>query len=364
MIAIPLPFVVALLLSILAMVMYFRDEKDERPAFLFLTLCALTTTIVGLRWSTDITLFRFLQPILASLIPATAWYCFARAHRKTGFSYWHFVPPVFLFVASFTYPFWRPPLDPILTTLYAVYGIALLRLSIKQENIPTHVRLGDIPNAIKAERAAGIMLLLSAMIDGAFAVDFAVFDGRHSMLILTFGHALILPLLAISVVRISVSIHSDSSHDDTEELAPISEESSATVTLKEKATKADANSNSLSEEEANAIVENIDRYMKDRQVYLDPDLTLDRLARKVCIPARQISAAINLIHQRNVSQVINEYRIAHAQALLLDTDDTITQVYLNSGFQTKSNFNREFSRVVERTPSAYRREVKNTLTSR
>jgi transcriptional regulator, AraC family len=341
------------------MVIFFRRERDERPAFLFLALCAFTTTVVGLRWTTDLTIFKFLQPILASFIPATAWYCFARAHRKTGFSYLHFAPPVILFLASLTYPFWRPPIDPVLTTLYAAYGIALLRLSIIRDSIPTYVRLSDIPNAIKAERGAGIMLLMSATIDGALAIDFALFGGQHSMLILALGHALILPLLAILVVRISVSIHSESSLDDVEELAPINKNASTTGTSLEKATKADANNNALSESEADAIVENIDRYMKDRQVYLDPDLTLDRLARKVCIPARQISSAINLIHQRNVSQVINEYRIAHAQHLLTTTDDTITQIYLNSGFQTKSNFNREFSRVAQQTPSEFRKASKH-----
>ena len=34
---------------------------------------------------------------------------------------------------------------------------------------------------------------------------------------------------------------------------------------------------------------------------------------------------------------------------------TIAEIYLESGFQSKSNFNREFSRIVKQTPSEFRR---------
>jgi AraC-like DNA-binding protein len=103
------------------------------------------------------------------------------------------------------------------------------------------------------------------------------------------------------------------------------------------------------------IVHKIDVLLTTKEVFLDPDLTLDRLARKACIPARQISAAINQVYGRNVSQVVNEYRIERAKTLLTSSDKNITQIYLDSGFQTKSNFNREFNRVTQQTPSAFRR---------
>ena len=70
---------------------------------------------------------------------------------------------------------------------------------------------------------------------------------------------------------------------------------------------------------------------------------------------RQISAAINQVYGRNISQVVNEYRIERAKTLLLTTDKAITQIYFDSGFQTKSNFHREFSRMTQQTPSAFRR---------
>jgi AraC-like DNA-binding protein len=99
----------------------------------------------------------------------------------------------------------------------------------------------------------------------------------------------------------------------------------------------------------------LDKKIRDKAIYLDPDLTLSKLSRKLGIPAKQISIAVNLVHRKNISKLINEYRIEHAKQELTHTDNTITQVFMNSGFQTKSNFNREFSRVTNMTPSEYRK---------
>ncbi|MEH0759853.1 helix-turn-helix transcriptional regulator [Vibrio sp. 16] len=73
-------------------------------------------------------------------------------------------------------------------------------------------------------------------------------------------------------------------------------------------------------------------------------------------PVTKRSSAVNQVHQRNISKLINEYRIQHAQKALVETKDSITQISLSSGFQTKSNFNREFSRVSGMSPSQYRKD--------
>ncbi|MGB2146770.1 MAG: helix-turn-helix domain-containing protein, partial [Vibrio toranzoniae] len=90
-------------------------------------------------------------------------------------------------------------------------------------------------------------------------------------------------------------------------------------------------------------------------LYLDPELTLSKLTRKLGIPAKQISIAVNQVHKKNISKLINKYRIDHAKHALITSQDTITQVFMNSGFQTKSNFNREFSTMTGMTPSEYRK---------
>jgi len=53
--------------------------------------------------------------------------------------------------------------------------------------------------------------------------------------------------------------------------------------------------------------------VRKKSLYFDPDLTLDRLSRKLGIPAKQISIAVNLVHKKNISKLINQYRIEHAK---------------------------------------------------
>lgn len=105
------------------------------------------------------------------------------------------------------------------------------------------------------------------------------------------------------------------------------------------------------------IMHRLTTLLQAQTLYLDPNLTLAQLARKAGIPARQISAAVNRQCGLNVSQWINQYRIDKARQLLKETDFSITEIYGMAGFNTKSNFNREFSRITAMTPSAYRRSA-------
>lgn len=57
---------------------------------------------------------------------------------------------------------------------------------------------------------------------------------------------------------------------------------------------------------------------------------------------------------KNVSQYVNDYRIGEACRLLAATQKSVTEVMFEVGFQTKSNFNREFRRVTDMTPVAWR----------
>lgn len=59
---------------------------------------------------------------------------------------------------------------------------------------------------------------------------------------------------------------------------------------------------------------------------------------------KQLSGAINRSTGENVSRFINNHRIA-AACQALAQGDSVTQTLFASGFNTKSNFNREFLRV-------------------
>ncbi|RQW62229.1 helix-turn-helix domain-containing protein [Vibrio viridaestus] len=341
MLSIPVPFVVSLLLVILAITLYARMAEQSKTACLFVGLCALTTAIVGLRWAYDWTFLRYLQPLLAALIPVFAWFNFSSL-PKMRFFVRHSVGPILVCIFVVTQRLWTPPLDELITLMYLVYSWMLFRFGI-HENQLSHISLGYWDTVRFAAKLAGGMLLFSAAIDTAMSLDFIFNHGKAALYILTAGNLIMLPLLSCSVILAGIYTPSESNADNGEK----SEVPNPVVSVEPL----------ISAERAKEIVTLLDAYMKEKQIYLDPDLTLSKLSRKLVIPAKQISIAVNQIQQKNISKLINEYRIEHAMHALENSDDTITQIFMNCGFQTKSNFNREFSRITGKTPSEYRKSV-------
>lgn len=338
MLAIPVPFVVSMLLTLLAVTLYVRYEDRAKTVCLFLGLCA--TAMVGLRWTLNIEAFGIAQPILASTIPIAAWYTFAHASQGQGFlPFKHFIAPLFVVISATTQVWFSLPLDEILTLIYVGYGVALIRFSSK-ETVLINVSLGNWEGVKKAESVAGWMLIFSAFVDTFMSWDFTFNQGEFSLYILTTAHLILLPVLSLAVVVAGIN-------------TPVAEEPQS---HKNGINNEDPpHPTTMTNERAHDIAAMLDERIRQDSLYLDPELTLSKLTRKLGVPAKQISIAVNQVHEQNISKLINEYRINHAKQSLLTSQDTITQIFMNSGFQTKSNFNREFLRMTQMTPSEFRK---------
>ncbi|OKH86601.1 AraC family transcriptional regulator [Thalassospira sp. TSL5-1] len=351
MIALPLPFVVALVLGIYAGRLCARWDVSpgvRRPA-IFAFSCAVLLVSVGLRWQVDGAFFRFLQPVLASMLPVIAWLCFASFDGpvitlRRLMLHGPFVGLVFL--CSLTWPYWYPPIDFLLCGQFLVYGGLLMRRAGAGESSYGDVCIGDIGAARRIVAVVGGVLMLSAVIDGAIALDFAWQRGLHAREIVASGNAVILAFCVFLLVRLGSYIA------PPEQTGAVAKgDAPAPITT------AQARADLASDRD---IAAEIDQLMQTRKLYHDPDLTLDRLARRAVIPARAISLAINRYYGRNISCIINEYRIAEAMHLLSNTAKTITEIQFDCGFQSKSNFNREFRRVAGMNPRDYRSQNADT----
>lgn len=202
-----------------------------------------------------------------------------------------------------------------------------------------NVSLGNWEGVKKAENIAGWMLIFSAVVDTLMSLDFTFNRGEFSLYILAAAHLVLLPVLSIAVVVAGIN-------------TPVLDETEGAGSAKDP----DAEATSvMTQERAQDIVSRLNARIRQNTLYLDPELTLSKLSRKLGIPAKQISIAVNQIHGENISKLINTYRIEHAKQALLSSDDTVTQIFMNAGFQTKSNFNREFSRITGMTPSEFRK---------
>ncbi|WP_223861447.1 helix-turn-helix domain-containing protein [Geminicoccus harenae] len=324
----PLPWVVALLLAILLGRMATRG--DDRPAdrrfVALIAVYAILSVIIGLRWGYGIEAILPLQSVLAALLPPLAWLCFAGLTAAGRQRRWPHALPACLVLVLIV--LWPGPIDVVIIATFLAYGSALVRLALAGPDALRLAPLDEAPLVHRAVQVTAAALLASAFLDLAIWLDLQWWGGGHAALLVGLANVPVLLLLGIAAAV------AGRRQAPAEEPAPPA--------------MPPADSKDVE------IVRQIDTLMRTRRVFREPDLNLDRLARKAGIPARRISAAVNRLRNRNVSQYVNDHRIAEACRLLADTDLPVTAIMLEVGFQTKSNFNREFRRVTGTSPMAWR----------
>jgi AraC-like DNA-binding protein len=337
--SVPLPFVVALLLLIFLVRLLRREEGLANVPFLaMIAASALQSILHGLRWSYGVESFRMLQPLLAALIPPLAWLGFngfrtALAQSSPLRGPWpHALGPAGIALLWAVKP---ALIDVALPLLYLGYGAALLALGRSGPDALDRVKLDGTISLYRGLQITGIALIISAGIDTAIAFDFVRAGGVHAAWISGLGSLGFIAFLGFMAALAGGS-------------PPVIDEDEA---------KPDMGPPEIAADDAELMAQ-IEEMMRSKMPHHDPELTLARLARKMALPARRISAAINRVRALNVSQYVNEHRIADACQRLSHTDMPITQILLEVGFLTKSNFNREFRRVTGMNPSAWRAERK------
>ncbi|MCW6508418.1 helix-turn-helix domain-containing protein [Lichenifustis flavocetrariae] len=353
--SIPLPFVVSFVLC-LVLVRMGRQDRETFGLFGWLVaVSAVQAFLSGLHWSVGWQSTRLIQPVVAAVLPALAFMAFKELRRGEAATpsvlLLHLVPAAFVLALV---ALWRSPIDIVLFAIYLGYGVALLHSAKWGPDGLSATRLGDSTTAHKALVAVALLLILTAFVDAGVSLALAFGDARQTTAILTVASVLWLAAAGYAATladasRPETELILDSLMSGVSEVAPASHPSQdAGATIAPSFAQ-------VGLDEDTSILRRIDVLMSEHLLYRDPDLTLERLARRAGIPARRISGAINRVHGRNVSQFINEYRIDDARTRLLATVDPITSIMMEAGFGTKSNFHREFQRVTGMTPSAYRR---------
>jgi AraC-like DNA-binding protein len=100
------------------------------------------------------------------------------------------------------------------------------------------------------------------------------------------------------------------------------------------------------------------REMQDNKPYLDPDLTLEKLAARLSLRPKVLSKVINDGLHKHFFDFINSYRIDEAKRLLTNPPDrkfTVLEVLYQCGFNSKSSFNTLFKRYTGMTPTVFRK---------
>lgn len=106
---------------------------------------------------------------------------------------------------------------------------------------------------------------------------------------------------------------------------------------------------SLSEQLAKALSYLHENYSRN--------LTLSELASLVPLSEAQFCRSFRRLTGMTPFRYLNRYRILQSCAGLLHTDATITEIALSNGFNNISYYNRAFLRLMNMTPSEYRRTM-------
>jgi len=101
------------------------------------------------------------------------------------------------------------------------------------------------------------------------------------------------------------------------------------------------------------------RAMKANGYYRDPELSLGSLAEKLAISSHELSRIINSTFKKSFNDFINEYRVVDAAQKMHDPafdHITLLGIAFESGFNSKSTFNRIFKQMTGKSPAEYKNE--------
>lgn len=116
----------------------------------------------------------------------------------------------------------------------------------------------------------------------------------------------------------------------------------------------------LKEDEATEYTEQLTEYMRLKKPYLNPELTLTHLASEIDISTHHLSQIINEQFKLNFFEYINQFRVEEVKSRINDPKFehySLLGIALDSGFNSKSSFNRIFKRFTNQTPSQFKSGV-------
>lgn len=105
-------------------------------------------------------------------------------------------------------------------------------------------------------------------------------------------------------------------------------------------------------------LEKLLEYMRIQKPFLNPELTLNRVAEDLGISPKYLSQIINEKLNRNFFDFVNGYRIDEAKKRLVESNGnrvTVLEILYDVGFNSKSSFNSAFKKHTCLTPREFKR---------
>ena len=117
----------------------------------------------------------------------------------------------------------------------------------------------------------------------------------------------------------------------------------------------------LEQDEIAELSSNLKRLMTSENLYLDPDLSIGKLSKKMGVSSKRLSQVINQSENMNYSKFITNYRVSEAKKRLVANEYNhlkISAIAYDSGFNSLSSFNSAFKSITSTTAVQYRNAAK------
>jgi AraC-like DNA-binding protein len=113
--------------------------------------------------------------------------------------------------------------------------------------------------------------------------------------------------------------------------------------------------------EQNALLEDkLLNYMESKRPHLNPELSLNDLAKEMHVNSLDLTPIIHAISGKNFRQFINAYRVEEVKSEILKgaaSEYTLLAIAFDCGFNSKASFNRVFKENTGLTPGEFVKSV-------
>jgi AraC-like DNA-binding protein len=119
----------------------------------------------------------------------------------------------------------------------------------------------------------------------------------------------------------------------------------------------------LSQERMKELADQLESFMHQDKAFLEGDLTLNQLSSRIGVPQHQLSQVLNQHVGASFFEYINRLRVQEAKRCLVDSafqGQTLLDIGLAAGFNSKAAFNAAFKRYSGLTPTEFRAKASKT----
>lgn len=118
----------------------------------------------------------------------------------------------------------------------------------------------------------------------------------------------------------------------------------------------------LAQADVPSLIDELERLFARERVYLDQDICLDELARRLGLTPHAFSELLNRWVGVSYYEYVSRWRVAEACRLLTEPGtDTILQIGLKSGFRSKVAFHEAFRLFTGMSPGEYKKKAQQSV---